>query len=408
MLRVALFTDLSSADPFFRDRALSLIYSLAACGYLLRVYTSFDDYDLPKLPSSVEILRPFKSWSVFEAAKVAPILIEQKPDLLVLAPPPEKTVAGVWRSGTSAWLFLAGIKAIINPAPKLIYFISSGEQKAHHLGTVLLAAADLAIVPTKGMVELIAQQKNIKTEFHENSPTEGRPRTQSQVDIVQKNSTAPKNNREILFYGSIGQYQKKGHFEKFIACLPTGLRGEINFQTAPQPNSQTATSLKADIRLALTFFGDWGLPILERKRLAEQLDRLQGSTELRLIGCKAKVDFQKYQTQLNEVSLLWLCGIDLPDFEKIQIAGHALAMGCPVAIDSADLATFGNTPGLIACDSQSVRELRGLLAPDSEIFGLRAKLDFSKMPSGQDRAANQLSRAIFELHHRLPADNPTR
>jgi len=90
-----------------------LITSIAACGHEVQVWTG-QTTEIEFTPKNIQILQPFKTWSVLDIAKLIPLTFNFRPEMIHLIPPTEKSAR--WYS---LWTHLDIFFKNITPTPTL-------------------------------------------------------------------------------------------------------------------------------------------------------------------------------------------------------------------------------------------------------------------------------------------------
>lgn len=91
-----------------------LITSIAACGHEVQVWTG-QNAQIEFVPQNIQILQPFKYWSVLDIAKLLPLTFSFQPQMIHLIPPEQKSFK--W---FSLWKHLDVFFKNIAPVPTLM------------------------------------------------------------------------------------------------------------------------------------------------------------------------------------------------------------------------------------------------------------------------------------------------
>jgi hypothetical protein len=174
--RIAVFTEvLPPANDEIAHASFDLLRALAEQQHEIRIFSTYYARDdergqIPPTQNRIEVLRPFKNWSLFEIPRLLPLMLDFKPELIHVIHPRAQMMNFGWAKLAGALPALARLNNRIpvvtslydrlKPAhetklmallrsSQLITVSHAGHQ--HELGlNPLLAARDIRVLPMSG------------------------------------------------------------------------------------------------------------------------------------------------------------------------------------------------------------------------------------------------------------------
>lgn len=133
MARIAFFTESLPPNGDVIGRfAWDLIQALAEQEHEIRVFSTYrEGEELPESHPRIEIVRPFRKWSLLELPKAVPLLLAFKPDVLHLIQPHQEALSGF----SNAMEIVPALRSVIgNPAMIASFFdLDSKSLRRHRL-----------------------------------------------------------------------------------------------------------------------------------------------------------------------------------------------------------------------------------------------------------------------------------
>jgi hypothetical protein len=152
MARIAFFIEeIPPTEDVIATFAWDLIRSLADQQHEIRVFSTYREGGrLPEPHPRIEILRPFKRWNVLELAKLTPLLMQFRPEILHLIQPHKNALTGL----TNAMSFIPTLAPLLGGPVTVASFFDLNEKSLprHRL---LLTSADALTVANELQLEVI-------------------------------------------------------------------------------------------------------------------------------------------------------------------------------------------------------------------------------------------------------------
>jgi hypothetical protein len=135
MAKIAFFTErLPPISDAIAEFSYDLIRSLAEQQHEIRVFSTYRPEDsLPPSHPRIEILRPFRSWSLLEVPRLLPLLMDFQPDILHIIQPRAEALRGI----TGAMSALSGLAPLIGRTSVIASFYDLREEDFRRLFLIL-------------------------------------------------------------------------------------------------------------------------------------------------------------------------------------------------------------------------------------------------------------------------------
>lgn len=143
MARIAFFTEsLPPAGGAIAAFAWDLIRSAADQQHEIRVFSTYHEkVGIPENHPRIEVLRPFRRWSIRELPRLIPLLLHFRPEILHMIQPHREALEGF----TNAMDFLPGLASLIGSPPTVTSFFDVNEKELRRHRFLLSTASALTV-----------------------------------------------------------------------------------------------------------------------------------------------------------------------------------------------------------------------------------------------------------------------